>query len=446
MTKRWLTIGVCVVLLLSLTACGGRCDCYSLPLPEDADYRYGTEQLELGNLAKAYGYFKDSADPRAAEMLEKFVFVPTKLTEEHSDSGQNIVTTYTYDEAGRLLEEKMTGNSQWNTPVNKQDTYVYDPDGRVVKRTYCHDNHTFIETYTYNDNGDELTYSYFLDGDEEAFSRRVSTYDDRGNLIKQENIDGFDEWDNYTLTYTYDEQDRILTRTRIGYSDNATVYTYVYDEEGNYYYSTPDKTTTNYYDKNDRLIKTELVNNETGKVQYLEEFRYDDKGNEVYNRTLYDDSETVHTTTYNELGLVLTAEVKYDGEVYAMTSYTYDEAGRTMFYERFSGNNIWGWQRYTYDEQGRMLTKKSMNQSGWENLTYTYDEAGNRTKTEGQSSNGTFTDEYTCDHWGNWLTYRKYATQEEGDVAIVAAAEWQVQYYPDGIPEDVQVILSNADY
>ena len=93
--KKWLSVWVCGLLLLSLTACG------KTPVVEDADYRYGMEQLELGNLVKAYGYFQSSADPKAAEMLEKFAFVPITNLREDS-TGMNWLLSYTYDEKGNL--------------------------------------------------------------------------------------------------------------------------------------------------------------------------------------------------------------------------------------------------------------------------------------------------------------------------------------------------------
>ena len=50
---------------LTLTACS-----------TDSDYHYGKLQLELGNYQKAYGYLKESSDPRAEELLASLVYVP----------------------------------------------------------------------------------------------------------------------------------------------------------------------------------------------------------------------------------------------------------------------------------------------------------------------------------------------------------------------------------
>ena len=137
--KKWMSLGLCLLLLLSMTACGKTEEPASDPDPvADENYTAGLAKLEEGDWQAAYDLLKAATDPNAAEELEKFVFVPTKLAIEQSDSGENSVTTYTYDKAGRLLEEKKTGDSEWNTPVEMQNTRVYDADGRLIKRTYQH--------------------------------------------------------------------------------------------------------------------------------------------------------------------------------------------------------------------------------------------------------------------------------------------------------------------
>lgn len=449
MMKKWLVVCMCMVLLLSLTACGGRRACDPLPLPEDADYRYGTEQLELGNLAKAYGYFKDSADPRAAEMLEHFVFVPTKSAVQRSYDGQNTVTTYTYDAKGNLLEKKETGKSNWTTEADLCLSYIYDKDNRVLIHSYRNETVRFVESYAYDDDNDAIisyTYTPIYDDGPTRSSGYIRTFDQRGNVVKEEHFDIYDEAYNYILTYTYDEQDRILTRTHTDYDDEADVWTYVYDEEGNYHcvHKGDEYTQTTHYNKDGKLVKTEIVHNETGEVRELYEYRYDEKGNEIYRRTRYLDNETVHTTTYNERGLILSSESSRDGEVYAMSAYTYDQNGNKLTYEHFSGSTIWGRETLSYDEQGHLLTWKKMDQNSWSNTTYTYDEAGNRIKGECKSNEGTTTEEYTYDEWGNLLTFRSYRISNGWETATVASIEWQVQYYPDGIPEQVQDAIDNA--
>ena len=119
--KKWMSLGLCVLLLLSLTACGGGLACDPLPLPEDADYRYGMEQLELGNLTKAYGYFKASTDPKAAAQLEKFAFVPTTVTRKNSN-GRDLVHTFTYNERGNLLSAVDKGDYSWTMETDSSVT------------------------------------------------------------------------------------------------------------------------------------------------------------------------------------------------------------------------------------------------------------------------------------------------------------------------------------
>ena len=114
MRKKALSITLVILLLLSLTACGQKAEkpADTAP-PEDANYVAAMAKLEEGNLTEAYDLFKASADPKAAEMLEKFVFVPTTVTCKDS-KGADYTTTYTYDERGNLLEGKSLGSYSWN--------------------------------------------------------------------------------------------------------------------------------------------------------------------------------------------------------------------------------------------------------------------------------------------------------------------------------------------
>ena len=449
--KQWLTVCLCVLLLLSLTACGGGPEC-DLPLPEDADYRYGTEQLELGNLAKAYGYFKDSADPRAAEMLEKFVFVPTQSAVQHPVSGRDTVTTYTYDERGNLLAEETTGNSDWATPLETYTAYTYDPQDRVVSRSYRNDNIRYLEFYTYYDNGEILSYIHTsLDENGDNVDSRSSGYnrifDQRGNVVKEEHFDIYDAACNYTLTFTYDEQDRILTRTYTDYGGIAETRTYDYDGEGNYHYTYigGTYTQTSWYDKDGRFLKSETTDHATGEVVELSEYRFDDRGNEIYYRSRHFGDETFRSQTYNKQGKLLKSETTKNGEIYARSTRTYDQNGNELTYEYFNGSIVWGRETRTYDRQGHLLTWQQMGYNGWSNHTYTYDEAGNRIQSECKSNDGTTTtEEFTYDEWGNRLTFRSHTVGDEVDTTTKAAVEWQVRYYPDGIPEQVQEAIDSA--
>ena len=443
--KKWLSVWVCVLLLLSLTACGGGLACDPLPLPEDADFHYGMEQLELGNLAKAYGYFQSSADPKAAEMLEKFVFVPTALIRKNS-TGRDLVHTFTYNEQGNLLSEIEKGDYSWTMETDNAVTYTYDAMGNLLSRESRYEDEVYRTVYTYDEKGNELTYAYYnTSGDIQ--NSYTNTYDERGRLAKTEHYDHLDAACNYTEVFTYDEQDRVLTCT-ITYEDHEpTVHTYVYAEDGSYQksYSSGAFTYIYWYDKEGRTVKHEAVVTDTDEVKEYSETRYDEMGHQVYYCEEYYGSGYVKTTTYNEQGLELTSQTLHDGELHSMTATTYDEKGNELTYEYFYGNTTWGRNTYTYDEQNRLLTKKAMSNTGWHQYTYTYDEAGYCIKVEQDGADEDYVCESTRDAYGNILTYEYTKEDSDGNLYVEQnEAQWVLQYYPDGTPDDVKYILMDV--
>lgn len=448
MLKKTLSIILSLLLLLSLTACGGGLACDPLPLPEDADYHYGMEQLELGNLAKAYGYFQSSADPKAAEMLEKFVFVPTTVTRKNSN-GRDLVHTFTYNEQGNLLSAVDKGDYSWTMETDSAVTYTYDEHNRKLTYTYLSEGEAqIVETYVYDNKGNVLTQTEH-DVDGVLVARIDSTYDEQGHLLTRRRW--FSEERTNSSDYevfTYDEQDRVLTCT-ITYEDREpTVYTYVYAEDGSYHksYNGPVYAYTYWYDKEGRTVKHEVVVTETDEVKEYSETRYDEMGHQVYYCEEYYGSGYVKTTTYNEQGLELTSQTLHDGELYSMTTYTYDEKGNELTYEYFYGNTTWGRNTYTYDEQNRLLTKKAMNNTGWHQYAYTYDEAGYCIKVEQDGADEDYVCESTRDAYGNILTYTYTKEDPDGGLYVEQAeAQWVLQYYPDGTPEELEQALISAE-
>ena len=444
--KKVLSLCLAALLLLSLTACG------KTDLLEEANYRYGMEQLGLGNFAKAYDYFRDSTDPRAAEMLEKFVFVPTTVTRTDS-KGRDAVYTYTYDEQGNLLSRTTKGNLNWTAETDFATTYTYDAQNHRLSYTYYSEGKVQMAmAYTYDADGHMLTQTEH-DADGVLVFRADCTYDDHGNLLTLCKWSPEErETSNSETVYTYDDQDRILTRTETYEGEGSTVYTYIYEEDGTYryFYDYPNHdgvvyTHTFWYDAEDRIVKHEELNKETGQVDEDYETRYDERGNEVYHRSVSYGEETIRTTTYNEQGQELVCEHKKDGETYSMFSYTYNEAGKPLTHEYFYGDESWARIAYTYDEQNRLLTEKQTHDYGWKNLTYIYDAAGNLVKVEQKGSDEDYVCECTRDAYGNILTYTYTKEDSDGGLYVEQnTAQWTVQYYPDGTPDDVKYILADV--
>lgn len=464
MMKKWLCLCLCVLLLFSLTACGKtppvKTDDPPVSALVDEKYEEGMAKLAAGEWTEAYTLLKAATDPRAAEELEKFVFVPTETTYKESLNSADYTTTYTYDEQGNLLEDKAWGKTNWYTKKDVCINYTYDKNNRALSYTYRHSDYNYKETYTYDENGNRLSFCLY-DADGVLYNRIVYTYDERGNMLTQEEYDGRDATFVSSTVYTYDDQDRLLTCTATDYDGEVTVYTYTYDEDGNYHYSyvyyTEDAwgemvpvTYTVYFDGEERSLGYK-VTTESGAVREQKEIRYDENGDNIYQRMLYNwgesyDSDSVTILTYNEPGKLLTSETTENGEITSATTYTYDEHGNQLTYDYYGGSSSWGRRVRTYDEQGNMLTHQEMGPWGWTKYTLSYDEQGNCIKEEKNGHDADGTSDYTYDEWGNRIGYRYYGTNSEGgERAQMNTAAWELHYYPDGIPQPVQDVITEAN-
>lgn len=150
-------------------------------------------------------------------------------------------TTYSYDNANRI-------NTIWHKKSGGTSlavyNYTYDNSGNILNFT---ENDTNYTTYTY-DNVYKLTNVSYPDGSWTAYA-----YDGVGNRLTMKTSSS-------TTSYTYDEDNRIMTAGSI---------TYKHDENGNLINKTNDGNTTLYeYDYDNMLTKATLPNSSTVIYQY----------------------------------------------------------------------------------------------------------------------------------------------------------------------------------
>lgn len=213
-----------VCLLLSVSACTQTGDAYS----------DGMEQLKIGNYEKAYAYLKESSDPRAAEELERLVFVPLREDSTASfDSGKNTQNyrQYAYDANGNLISEESLFEG-----TKSLTEYTYN-DKNWLMTVKSNDR---TQTYTYDEAGNRLTYE--RNHIEAGVYREKYLYDEQNSLIKT--IATFEDGQKLILypqeevpppvvesgrDCTYDDAGRLLTETY----PNGEKREYAYDEHGN---------------------------------------------------------------------------------------------------------------------------------------------------------------------------------------------------------------------
>ncbi len=237
-----------------------------------------------------------------------------------------------------------------------------------------------------------------------------------------------------------------------GYYSHTMKIECSYDSAGNWIsgVATSDgesSTITNTYDKNNRLIETVEDGSTTTK------YTYNSKGYLTKKVVTSDNSTTTTKYTYDSDGN-LTKEVVNSGSSSHETTYTYDSDGNLV--KIVSPKDI---TEYSYDSKGNLI-KEVYSHGSYEHeeKTYSYDKNGNITKITCTEYGDTFTLKYTydddghitkmeavdevgvltfeCDKYGN-ITKMNFP-EEYG---MTVTAEWKLVYYPNGMPEIVEMYL-----
>ena len=301
-------------------------------------------------------------------------------------------TTYTYYLDGRLkstTDPKLRVTTTSYTLLGQPDTVTH-PDNSTTKYQYTGDGTTAavtnpdggITTYTYNDAGQTLTRT--LPGD----ITTTYTYDGAGRLqaTKQN--------DNSTVTRTYDQAGRVTDLT-YGGTGTAGVH-YEYDKAGRRTLMTDGTGTTRYtYDTTGRLTSTrDGAGNTVG-------YTYDDGGRLTALTypggqavTYQYDTANRMTTATDWTGKVTTfgwtsdsqrqRQTTPDGIV---TTNDYDPNGQTTDINTTNGSTPIGHYTYIYDNAGQLTGATSP--AG--NQNYTYDQQGQIASVSGTPTAGTYT-------------------------------------------------------
>lgn len=191
------------------------------------------------------------------------------------------------------------------------------------------------------------------------------SYDSSGRMLTDAYINS-DGSEGYTITYTYDENGKILTIKDEHVNKETVFHTFTYDENGNKLTDAVESpsanyTTCYYYDENGHQEKTVLTNQDGS--QHITYYAYDPNGQVTEERNqvsldgmVIDLTYTLHE--YDSLGNQISLAEYLDNSMRKKQEWTYDESGRlTGEFIHHNVSSSYNGTVYEYDEQGRLIKK-----------------------------------------------------------------------------------------
>lgn len=335
-------------------------------------------------------------------------------TTEPGPTNNRPITTKTYDRAGELTS---TTDAEGN-----RTRYVYDYAGRVTEEISPE---RYTRSYTYNEFGElvqqkdrdgritaweydalgRVTKEKWFNSDQNPSSAIpvhtiMNEYDSFGRLLAIKEGDNTSNPSTVTISYTYDNKDRVtkVTGTNVGAQGYSIEYSYDADQarQIDAYVTSVNPVTSN-----------------VDKIAHIETDYEFDGGRRIYGATVRGIADTGNTqatvarTTYDKDGNFNNSVLLNNGGNIGTIAYTYDDARRlkSLTYNNNSTTiskynvtyNAADWimslstsqttayadspATYTYDDRGQLTDAVYSNSSYVADLGYDYDLTGNRTDT-----------------------------------------------------------------
>lgn len=321
---------------------------------------------------------------------QEFAYVAAQLTTYETEmvSGQKQITSFKYDNRGRLLHKQ--GNCcgynlsyQYDdnnniagikNGINQETRYEYDEKGNLLKQTDALGNSV---AYTY-----DPVYNQVTSIKDKQGNTFTTEYDAKGNLVKTTkplgvvesytyaangDLISYTDGNNNTTRYEYNPNGYIVKVT----NNEGGILTYTYDNSGNRTSETDArKYTTSYtYDALNNITRI------TDPLNHVTAYEYDAAGNRtsetnaLNKQTKYEyDGINRQLSTTSPLGIV--------------TKTVYDEKGNVVQSIDGRGNTT----SYTFNSRNLAL---SMTDALGNTETYEYDGAGNKTRMTDKNGNST---------------------------------------------------------
>ncbi|WP_246259702.1 RHS repeat-associated core domain-containing protein [Oxynema aestuarii] len=279
--------------------------------------------------------------------IASFTYTPTGQLETITDSRG--VTSYSYDELGRLLSRTDPDGPYLTSGASIE--YGYDSAGNRTSVTtptgtieYAFEEQNRLKTVT--DDAGVTSYSY----------------DEVGNLIRTELPNGVVE------TRTYDELSRLESVSYVKDGTLIASYDYTLDPVGHRrVVEERDGRKVEYeYDDLYRLTKEAIADPVNGNRTI--EYTYDAVGNRL---SRIDSVEGTTTYVYDESDRLVRKELTLDGNVVRVYEYRYDDNGNTIErIEKDGSNNVIGNATYSWDKENRLVGATT---STGDVISYSYD-------------------------------------------------------------------------
>lgn len=115
---------------------------------------------------------------------------------------------YTRDAVGNIVQERVEEGLTWDNPVTTEYEHIYDSHNQVISTTVHYD------------------------GEQPTTTNRINTYDENGNLMKEDWYNDKGVYDS--ISYEYDDNNRIIQSVRSMSGDDPYVMqSFTYDSNGN---------------------------------------------------------------------------------------------------------------------------------------------------------------------------------------------------------------------
>ena len=351
---------------------------------------------------------------------------PIKRLQYTSEGALEYETHFEYDGDQCIRETLFHNGTEAFT-----DEYVYNAYGELLYTCYTYQSGSSSTEITFCSIGGRWIRHYQMDATESEYaSDSVSQFDERGNLILRESYDKNGKLQSVT-NYEYDRFGHEESHTYVYYWDDTytvTQYNENYDPISKVTYDYDDVKTewTEYtYSKNSRTDKTY---DKTGTLSRVEEYQYDDHGNEL-KRKVYDASGKLsyeNIYEYDRFGHKKSDTfVYYSDDTYTVTQY--NENHDPISEVTYDYNDVkTKWTEYTYSKNSR--TDKTYDETGTLSRVeeHQYDDHGNELKRKEYDASGKLSHEciYTYKKgvrtgitsiFYNSYDGTKYVTEYDGD-------------------------------